>query len=297
MKLILNTGPESCSHLLTRHLRAACISIGVLCSALLPAGTIAQLPTDAMIAELPYAQAVIDASGYHGTMLIHDLNRGRYYASDKNSVAQQHIPASTFKILSSLVALQTGLVANAESVLPWDGVTRGRTETNADLTLRDAFRLSSVPHYQALVRAVGESGMQRALSDAAYGNQNINGGIDQFWLTGDLRISPLQQIDVLRRLYHNALPFSISAQNTVKEIMSIEVTDEYVLRAKTGLAVLDGDKNTGWWIGWVEHDNNVTLFATVLTATAPDSGFIPARLSITRDVLRELGVLPGVGHQ
>lgn len=297
MRVILTAHPEKRSRSWAPHLTGVCISIAVTCSLLLASNTMAQTLADVSIEELPYAQAAIDASGYQGNMLIYDLYRDHYYAANAESVTQPHIPASTFKIMSSLIVIEAGLVANADTVLPWDGVTRDRTETNADLTLRDAFRLSSVPHYQALVRAVGAPAMQRALLDAGYGNQNISGGIDQFWLRGGLRISPMQQIDVLRRLYHHDLPFSSAAMNTVKEIMVIERTDAYVVRAKTGLAILNGDENTGWWVGWVEHGSNVTLFATVLTATAPDSGFIPARLSVTRDVLHELGVLPAATHQ
>jgi beta-lactamase class D len=293
MKTILTAHPESCS----RTLSAVCISIALFCSSLLPANTMAQTRTEASIEALPYAQAAIEAAGYQGNILIYDLNRDTYYAANVDSVTQAHIPASTFKIMSSLVAIEAGLVAHADTVLPWDGVSRGRTETNADLTLRDAFRLSSVPHYQALVRAVGAPAMQRALSDAGYGNQIISGGIDQFWLSGGLRISPMQQIDLLRRLYHQDLPFSATAMNTVKDIMVTERTDAYVLRAKTGLAILNEDENTGWWVGWVEHGSNVTMFATVLTATAPDADFIPARLSVTRDVLQELGVLPVTAQQ
>lgn len=297
MKVTLIARPELCNRTLVPNLATACISIALFCSSLLAANALAQLPADARVEELPYARSAIDATGYQGAMLIYDLQQNRYYASDLDSISQQHIPASTFKIMSSLIALETGLVTHADSMLPWDGVTRGRAETNADLTLREAFRLSSVPHYQALVRAVGAPAMKAALAKSGYGNQNINGGIDQFWLSGGLRISPVQQIDLLRRLYHQDLPFSATTMNTVKAIMMIESTDAYVLRAKTGLAILNGEDHTGWWVGWVEHDSNVTLFATVLTATAPDSGFIPARLSVTRDVLHELGVLPASAQQ
>ena len=251
-----------------------------------------EVEVEVEVVQLPYARAVIEASGYQGNMLLYDMNEDRYLAAYADDIEQQYIPASTFKIMSSLVALEAGVVAGADSVLMWDGVTRGRTETNADLTLRAAFQLSSVPHYQALVREVGEQAMQTMITAVGYGNENISGGIDQFWLTGALRVTPLQQIDLLRRLYHEELPFSAEAMRTVKDIMMVETTDDYVLRAKTVLAVLNKDENTGWWVGWVEHENNVTVFATVLTATAPDSDFIPARLSVTRDVLRELGVLP-----
>ncbi|MEX2335192.1 MAG: penicillin-binding transpeptidase domain-containing protein, partial [Pseudohongiella sp.] len=233
------------------------------------------------IVGLPYARSVIETTGYQGNMLVYDMNEGRYFAAFTDDVEQQHIPASTFKIMSSLVVLEAGAVADADTVLAWDGVTRSRAETNADMSLRSAFQLSSVPHYQAMVRQVGEQAMQAAISGVGYGNEDIGGGIDQFWLTGDLRISPAQQINLLQRLYQDELPFSTQTMQTVRDIMVVENTPDYVLRAKTGLAVGDEEEYTGWWVGWVEHGDNVTFFATVLTATAPDSGFIPARLSVT----------------
>lgn len=244
------------------------------------------------IIELPGTQSAISATGYQGNMLIYSLAQDQAMAADIDTVEHQHIPASTFKIMSLLVILQTGAVVNADTVLEWDGVVRGRTETNADMNLRDAFRLSSLPHYQPLVRDIGEDTMQSALTAVAYGNENISGGIDQFWLTGGLRISLWQQVDLLRRLYHEDLPYSVDVMRTVKDIMVVEATDGYVLRAKTGLAIMHGNENTGWWVGWVEHGDEVTFFATVLTATAPASDFIPARLAVTRQVLSELGVLP-----
>lgn len=254
--------------------------------------SIADVPDAEDIVVLPYAQSVITATGYQGNILIYDMASDRYLAADTSTLQQLHIPASTFKIMSSMVVLQSGIVAGADTILPWDGIVRGRSETNADMSLRDAFRLSSVPHFQALVRELGEDTVQSAVSAAAYGNENINGGIDQFWLTGALRISLMQQITLLQRLYYQDLPFSAEVMQTVKDIMLVETTDDYTMHAKTGLAVLDGNKNTGWWVGWVEHGDNVTMFATVLTATAPGPDFIPARLTVTRDVLSELEVLP-----
>lgn len=249
-------------------------------------------PVAKEIRDLPYAHNVIEQTGFNGNLLLYDMNSDVWLAADPAAVDQSYIPASTFKIMSSLVALETGVVGGIDTLMSWDGVVRGRTETNKDMDLREAFQISSVPHYQELVRQIGRERMQDALDSAAYGNQNLSGGIDQFWLSGELRISPRQQIQLMQGLYHNDLPFSDATMEDVKTIMVLEQTQDYVLRAKTGLAVLNEDDYTGWWVGWVEHDDNVTFFATVLTAEAPGDAFIPARLGVTRDVLTEIGVLP-----
>ncbi len=132
--------------------------------------------------------------------------------------------------------------------------------------------------------------MQRFIEAVGYGNQDISGGIDQFWLTGGLRISPREQVDFLARLYRGNLPFSAKAMATVKRMMVDERTTTFTLRAKTGWAMLPESKNVGWWVGWVEGQNDTYFFATTLEATAPDPAkFGAARQKITRQVLKQLG--------
>ena len=70
-----------------------------------------------------------------------------------------------------------------------------------------------------------------------------------------------------------------------------EQTPEHTIRSKTGWAVLAETENVGWWIGWVERESAVHVFATVLEATAPDTTFGSARQAVTRRVLGQLGIL------
>ena len=120
---------------------------------------------------------ILATSGYNGTMIIVNPESGQwlqgaYQNPDETlpplDIDSAAIPASTFKIFSSLVALQESVVASAETIIPWDGVERSRSEINQDLTLADAFRYSAVPHYQGMVKTVGESRMQHWLDLAEY---------------------------------------------------------------------------------------------------------------------------------
>lgn len=246
----------------------------------------------AEVIEVDSARAVVDATGFEGAILIHDLHNNTYMAGHAERVDDIFLPASTFKIFSSLAALETGVIADKSTVIKWDGVIRGRAETNTDLDLQSAFRLSSVPHYQKLVTTIGAESMQGFIDAAGYGNRDISGGIDTFWLTGGMRISPRQQIELLTRLYNNDLPFSADAMSAVRDMMVVEQTPQYTLRAKTGWAMLDSGENTGWWVGWVEKGSDVFMFASVLQANNPDESFGAARLSVVRSVLTQLGVLP-----
>ncbi len=246
----------------------------------------------APVVESQTARALIDATGFTGSILVYDHTENRYHAGYAERVDLRLAPASTFKILNSLIALETGVVTDGETVIEWDGTERRRTELNKDLDLTTAFRLSAVPHFQEIARRIGPERMQHYVDAVDYGNRDISGGIDRFWLVGGLRISPREQIAFLSRLYRGDLPFSAQSMTVVKEMMLSERTPGYELRAKTGWAQLPNDENVGWWVGWVEDQSRVHLFATALETQHPGETFGPARLTVTRDVLEKLGVLP-----
>lgn len=243
------------------------------------------------IVELPDAQELVLGSRFSGTTLVLDQVGNTLYTGNPALLDQRFIPASTFKVFSALVALQTGVAANRATIIKWDGIERSRPEIHRDLDLQTAFQLSAVPHFQHLVRTIGAERMQSFLNAVNYGNRNMAGGIDQFWLTGELRISPREQIEFLARLYSGELPFRPEVMQEVREIMRSESTEDYTIFAKTGLATLGESDSTGWWIGWVEKSGNPYFFATVLQTTDPDATFAPARLNITRQVLQLLRVL------
>ena len=126
-----------------------------------------------------------------GTFVGYKVDDYLIIASDKVRSGEGKLPASTFKIPNSLIALETGVVEDPDKdVFKWDGVTRSIEAWNKDHTLRSAIAVSAVPVYQEIARRIGAERMQKYVDLFDYGNRNIGGGIDQFWLTGDLRIDP-----------------------------------------------------------------------------------------------------------
>ena len=140
------------------------------------------------------------AEGTVGTFVGYKVDDYLIIASDKNRSGEAMLPASTFKIPNSLIALETGVVGDPDKeIFKWDGVKRSIEPWNKDHTLRSAFAASAVPVYQDIARRIGAERMQKYLDLFEYGNRDIGGGIDQFWLTGDLRIDPMQQVDFVDR--------------------------------------------------------------------------------------------------
>jgi beta-lactamase class D len=130
--------------------------------------------------------------------------------------------------------------------------------------------------------------MKEYVTRAHYGNEDISGGIDLFWLEGGLRISPRQQIAFLRKLYDGDLPFSPHTMETVKDIMVLERTGEYVLRGKTGWAARP-EKETGWFVGYLERGKDVYFFANCIDIRKDED--TRARVAITRQILQSLGLM------
>lgn len=167
-----------------------------------------------------------------------------------------YLPASTFKILNSLIALELGIARDDQFVIPWDSVVRDMPEWNKDLNMREAFRVSSVPYYQELARRIGRERMQHYLDTVRYGNKTIGSAIDSFWLDNSLQVSPDEQLGLMKRLYFNELPFSDRTQRIVRSLMLREEKGNAKFYYKTGWGMLPG-KQVLWLVGFVEYVEHV----------------------------------------
>lgn len=224
-----------------------------------------------------------------GTFVLYDLKADCYIYYDRARANQGFVPASTFKIMSSLIALQTGVAKDLAHPLKWDGKLRDVQAWNADQTLASAFKNSTVWYYEKLVSQIGAARMQTYLDKAEYGNHKLS-GTQPFWLKGDLRISPKQQVEFLKRLYNNQLPFSYDNMQLVKKLMLREQSADTIVRGKTGWSTFD-NREVGWYVGYVEKGDNVYFFAMNLNAAVGNTDFVSSRVSITNKILKDLNIL------
>ncbi|MEP6511448.1 MAG: class D beta-lactamase [Dokdonella sp.] len=232
--------------------------------------------------------------GVVGTALILDEQANRYLVFDRKRAESRFSPASTFKLFNALVALDTGAVKDEYEVIRWDGVKRHFDNWNRDQSLASAMKFSAVWFYQEIARRAGSLRMQGWIDKTGYGNRDIGGSIDRFWLSGQLRISAVEQIAFLHRLAAGTLPFSARAQETVRRISMVDSAPDYVLRGKTGWAVSEDTARAldlGWFVGWVERGGRRWFFA--INVDMPN-GLVdaPKRMAIARAVLARSGALP-----
>lgn len=212
--------------------------------------------------------------------------------SDPDRAARAFRPASTFKIVNALIGLDAGLVGPDET-FAWDGTERGINGKpwpawNKSQTLTEAFRNSTVWVFQELARRIGPELMARRVAEFGYGNADIGGAaVDQFWLSGNLRISALEEIAFLSRLWSGALPVSREARDALRDIMRAETTGRGTLYGKTGWAL---DQRIGWYVGVIESGGKAHAFALNLDMDA-DGKLAPQRIAIAKAVAAELGYL------
>ena len=242
---------------------------------------------------LPKLQAILDSSKVDGAVLIYDLDKDKFSSNNFDLAEKGHLPASTFKIVNSIIALETGVVAGDTSVLHWNGEKRAFQHWEQDLMLKDAFRFSCVPCYREIARKIGTARMNDYLVKLMYKGMDVHAqNLDIFWLEGNSRISCFEQINFLKRFYQSELPISHETENAVKQMMVIEKTDEYKLYAKTGWSTQNGINN-GWYVGFVEKGNNVWIFTVNVEPTEQfDMNKFPAiRKEICYAALKTTGIL------
>ena len=215
-------------------------------------------------------QSMLDSMKLKGSILIYDLKKDSYHSNDFKWAEQGYLPASTYKIPNSIIALETAAVAHDSVVFKWDGQDRWLPVWEQDLTFLQAFQYSCVPCYQEVARAIGVDQMRASLDQLDYGNIVFDEtDIDQFWLQGESKISLFEQIDFLRRLQEGKLPIEERTRRILKSMLLIEQTEEYSLYGKTGWSI-QGDLNNGWFVGYVEKGEDVFFFATNIE---PQEGF------------------------
>jgi beta-lactamase class D len=245
-----------------------------------------RIAIDNLDLEIPEVESIFEKYEYNGSFVMLDLktNEKKYY--NKERCSERFSPASTFKIPNSLIALETGVASGKDFTLKWDGIKRHYPDWNRDHNLNSAIKFSVVWYYQELARRIGADRMKEYINKIDYGNNNISGNIDEFWLNDTLKISQEEQVEFLTKLYKNELPLSEKTMNTVKEIMLRDDTENYKIHAKTGTA----DK-VGWYVGWVETKDNAYIFALNLERKEPFEKFMSDRIKISEEVLKHYGVI------
>jgi beta-lactamase class D len=263
-------------------------ALGLLAASLLPSRSLADVVYPRSEIREALAKHFADART-EGTFVGYKVEDYLVIASDKDRSGEGKLPASTFEIPNSLIALETGVVEDPDKdVFKWDGVKRANETWNRDHTLRSAIAVSAFPVYQEIARRIGEGRMQKYVDLFEYGNRDIGGGIDQFWVSGDLRIDPVQQVDFVDRLRRGTLPIGKRSQELVRDIVPVTKVGDAIIRAKSGLTAPDHG-SLGWMVGWAEKGSAATVFALNLDCREPRHA--EARMTLAQACLADIAAI------
>lgn len=242
-------------------------------------------------------QSYFDSCGVEGSIAIYDIESQKWIVSDTVGLVIETLPASTFKIINLLIALETTAIKDENEIVKWVGSTDTvkygyRPEIYHDMTVKEAFELSAGWVFVELAKKMGKDKYKKYLAESKYGNNNLSQTEADFWNFGDFAISPKNQIEFLHALYEENLPFSKRNIDIVKRVMIAEQTEEYTIRAKTGWT-RENNTNTGWWTGYIETKKGTYIFATRLLQDRKmnRSDFGSCRKEITKKVFKDLGII------
>lgn len=224
-----------------------------------------------------------DSAGVKGTFALFNNGGGDFVIYNINRYKDSaYSPASTFKIVHSLIALETGVITDEKMTIQLDSI----------VTMESAFKNSIVPYYQAVARRIGRDTMQQWLDSLQYGNHTIGKSIDSFWLNNSLKLTPDEQLGIVKRLFFNQLPFQKRTHEIVKRIMLQESNANYQLSYKTGLTLRENGNQIAWVVGWIEENKHPYFFVLNLEGPA-NIPMVETRLSLLKKILSNQGFLEG----
>jgi beta-lactamase class D len=234
-----------------------------------------------------------DSAGVSGCFALFDNGQNSFIIYNLPRYRDSsYTPASTFKIVNSLIGLQTGVITDENMVIKWDGVKRWNEDWNKDLTMKEAFAVSAVPWYQEVARRIGRDTMKMWIDTLGYGNRNISGPIDSFWLNNRLKIKPDEELGLVKKLYFDQLPFFKRTQDIVQSVMLREQNSNYKLYYKTGLGTLENGHELGWIVGWIEENRHPYFFVLNIESPQEDK-VVKVRLNLLRQLLAHFGFFNG----
>ena len=216
----------------------------------------------------------IALAGTGAAFVIRNLGTGETLRHEPELAAQPKSPFSTFKIWNTAIALDVGVIPDLSFRLDWD-----------------AEKYPAVWFFREVALRIGPERMGAALRSIGYGNADISGGIDRFWINSSLRITAEDQVERLSDLIEGRTSLSSRTAKLVQEVMEIERGRGAVFSGKTG-GGRAGNGYDGWFVGTLMRPRDRYAFATFLQATTWE-GIGNQRLVLTREALAALGLRVG----
>jgi len=227
-------------------------------------------------------------NGYEGSFVLYDRKTGTWSVYDMEHAAFRTAPNSTYKIYDALFGLEEGLITAQDSFMTWDGVHYPFEAWNADQDLHSAMASSVNWYFQEIDKRLGVSTIRSYIQKIGYGNENISSDLSSYWMQSRLKISPVEQVELLTRLYNNDFGFTAENINAVKDSILLFSSENQSFYGKTGTGQVNGNDINGWFIGFIEDADNTYFFAANIQSAENASGSKASEISLS--VLSDMGI-------
>lgn len=228
--------------------------------------------------------------GFKGSFVLYGLNSGQYSIYNEEAGTKRISPDSTYKIYSALAALENGVITPDSSAMNWNGTHYPFEAWNQNQNLKSAMSHSVNWYFAALDEKTGLSSLNEYFRKIGYGNSDLSGGLSRYWAESSLKISPVEQVELLARFCLGDLPFGQENLNAVKDSLFVSSSGGSTLYGKTGTGNVEGQNVNGWFVGFVESPEETYIFATNIQDQTSANGSTAAK--ITLDILDNQNIYP-----
>lgn len=244
----------------------------------MPTDEVQEVITEPMIEDIDWSNYF---DGINGTAVVYEPIENCYQIYNQELALTQRSPCSTFKIISSLIALENGIIKPKESVHTWSGEMFWNEEWNRDIDFSDAFRSSCVWYFREIIDEIGKDRIQENLNELGYGNcdisdwegrlntNNNNPVLTGFWIESSLLISPKEQVEVMERIFGDNTDYSEETLDQLKQVMLLSEQDNagISIYGKTGMGKAYGIVVDSWYTGFADTTDKRIYFCVYLGET------------------------------
>ena len=199
---------------------------------------------------------------YKGSFVLYDLKNDMWKIHDMERAALRVAPDSTYKIYNALFGLEKNIISPEDSFMKWNGAQYPFEAWNTDQTLNSAMSSSVNWYFHSIDEQLGASSIQKYLHEIGYGNEDLGSDFSSYWMESSLKISPIEQVELLTKFQNNSLGFTPENIKAVTNAIHISSSAFGDLYGKTGTGRINGEDINGWFIGFVKTQNNTYFFAT-----------------------------------
>ena len=218
---------------------------------------------------------------YEGSFVLYDLRNDVWSIHDIKHATLRVAPDSTYKIYDALFGLEEGVITPQDSFIAWNGENYPFEAWNADQTLQSAMASSVNWYFQSVDEQLGTTSVYDYIKEIGYGNKNMSGDFSTYWMESSLKISPIEQVELLTQLQNNNFGFAPENINAVKDSICLSSSDAGTFYGKTGTGRVDGQDVNGWFIGYIETADNTYFFATNIGADSDATGGNATEITIS----------------